>query len=582
MAFYAWTATDVAGKTQRGTLQAEGQKQVRQMLREQKLMPVSISETREAASAGKAKTGARLSTPVLSMFTRQLSTLVNAALPLESALKAISKQTEDKKLAAMVVEIREKVVEGHTLFDAFSQFPRTFDKLYCTLVMAGEKTGHLGDVLEKLAEYNEQRQKMKSKLTQAMVYPITLTVVAIAVISILLVVIFTNLPGFFSLLGAIGKILSPLVSGIVIAFLLNPIVNFVDLRLRPILKKRGMKEGKADKLSRAVALVFAFIFAAFIVYAFFAMLLPQLYESVTSIVNSAPEYYQSLEKWAVNVLEDNPEIRTYVERALDTIQSYVENWVKTSFLSDVQKILATLTTSVMAVVKSITNFIIGLVASIYILWSKDTFQAQAKKMVVAAFKPSAANHLLDLGRNINRIFSGFIIGKIIDSAIIGVLCYICMSLMKMPYTALIATIVGVTNVIPVFGPFIGAVPSALIILLVEPLQAFYFIIFIIVLQQVDGNVIGPKILGNTVGISGFWVLISITVAAGIFGFAGMLLGVPVFAVIYLIISDIVNSSLRKKQKTTITDDYYDIHEVADLDRKAQAEEAPEETSPNNT
>ena len=189
MAFYAWTATDAAGKTQRGTLQAEGQKQVRQWLREQKLMPVSITETRETASAGKAKTGAKLSTPVLSMFTRQLSTLVNAALPLESALKAISKQTEDKKLAAMVVEIREKVVEGHTLFDAFSQFPRTFDKLYCTLVMAGEKTGHLGDVLEKLAEYNEQRQKMKSKLTQAMVYPITLTVVAIAVISILLVAV---------------------------------------------------------------------------------------------------------------------------------------------------------------------------------------------------------------------------------------------------------------------------------------------------------------------------------------------------------------------------------------------------------
>ena len=326
----------------------------------------------------------------------------------------------------------------------------------------------------------------------------------------------------------------------------------------------------------------ALIVAGFLVYGFFAMLLPQLYESVTSIVNSAPEYYQSLEKWAVNVLEDNPEIRTYVERALDTIQSYVENWVKTSFLSDVQKILTTLTTSVMAVVKSITNFIIGLVASIYILWSKDTFQAQAKKMVVAAFKPSAANHLLDLGRNINRIFSGFIIGKIIDSAIIGVLCYICMSLMKMPYTALIATIVGVTNVIPFFGPIIGAVPSAFLILLVDPLKAFYFVIFVIVLQQVDGNVIGPKILGNTVGISGFWVLISITVAAGIFGFAGMLLGVPVFAVIYLIISDIVNSSLRKKQKTTITDDYYDIHEVADLDRKAQAEEAPEETSPNNT
>lgn len=189
MAWYAWTATDAAGKTRRGTLQAEGQKQVRQALREQTLMPLTITLTREKSAAGSAQKGIKLSTPDLSMFTRQLSTLVNAALPLESALKAIARQSEDKKLAAMVSDIRDKVVEGHTLFDAFSQFPRTFDKLYCTLVMAGEKTGHLGDVLEKLAEYNEQRQKMKSKLTQAMVYPITLTVVAIAVISILLVAV---------------------------------------------------------------------------------------------------------------------------------------------------------------------------------------------------------------------------------------------------------------------------------------------------------------------------------------------------------------------------------------------------------
>ena len=403
-----------------------------------------------------------------------------------------------------------------------------------------------------------------------------LTALTVIFISILLVVIFTNLPGFFALLDTIGAILSPLVSGIVIAFLLNPIFNFVELRLRPILLKRGLKEKKARTLSRAVSLVFSFLFGGFIVYAFFAMLVPQLYESVMSIVESAPTYYQSLETWATNILEGNPEIRTYVEKALETIQTYVQNWVKTSFLSDVQKLLATLTTSVMAVVKSITNFIIGLVASIYILWSKDTFQAQAKKMVVAAFKPAAADHLLDLGSSINRIFSGFIIGKIIDSAIIGVLCYIAMSLMKMPYTALIATIVGVTNVIPVFGPFIGAVPSALIILLVDPLQAFYFIIFIIVLQQIDGNVIGPKILGNTVGISGFWVLISITVAASIFGFAGMLLGVPVFAVIYLIISDIVNSALRRKNKTTVTDEYFGICKVADLDRRTQAAEAPAE------
>ena len=396
-----------------------------------------------------------------------------------------------------------------------------------------------------------------------------LTALTVIFISILLVVIFTNLPGFFSLLGAVGKILSPLVSGIVIAFLLNPIVNFVDLRLRPLLEKRGLKASKAYKISRGISLVFAFIFAAFIVYAFFSMLVPQLYESIMSIIDSAPEYYQSLEKWAVNVLEDNPEIRMYVERALDTVQSYVENWVKTSFLSDVQKILATLTTSVMAVVKSITNFIIGLVASIYILWSKETFQAQSKKIIVALFPPKGADHIFYLGRNIYRVFNGFVIGKIVDSAIIGILCYIGILILKMPYPALIATVIGVTNVIPFFGPIIGLVPCAFLILLVNPLQAFYFVIFILVLQQVDGNVIGPKILGNTVGISGFWVLASITIAASLFGFTGMILGVPVFAIIYLLISDSVNNKLRKKNLTTDTTAYCSISEVADLPGEAQ-------------
>ena len=167
-------------------------------------------------------------------------------------------------------------------------------------------------------------------------------------------------------------------------------------------------------------------------------------------------------------------------------------------------------------------------------------------MVVAACKPEAANHLLDLGSSINRIFSGFIIGKIIDSAIIGVLCYICMTLMKMPYTALIATIVGVTNVIPVFGPFIGAVPSALIILLVDPLQAFYFIIFIIVLQQVEGNLIYPKVVGKSVGLPGIWVLFAVTVGGAAFGFVGMLISVPVCSVLYTLCDTYIRCRLREK------------------------------------
>ena len=390
-----------------------------------------------------------------------------------------------------------------------------------------------------------------------------LTALVVIFISILLVVIFTNLPGFFTVLASIGKILSPLISGVVIAFLLNPLVNFVDCRLRPLLQKK-LKAQTAKNLSRTAGIVMALIVAGILVYGFFAMLLPQLYESVMSIVDNAGTYFNSIETWATNVLEDNPDIQGYVDKGLEQLRGFIENWVKTTFLSDMSKLVTTVSTSVIAVVKSLTNFIIGLVASIYMLWSKDTFRAQTKKIMVATMRPSAADRLLALGRNAYRIFNGFIIGKLIDSAIIGVLCYIGCEILKMPFTALVATIVGITNIIPFFGPIIGAVPSAFLILLVDPLKAFYFVIFVIVLQQLDGNVIGPKILGNTVGISGFWVLASITIAASIFGFAGMLLGVPVFALIYVLISDGVNARLRKKQHSTVTEDYRDIQTVEDL------------------
>ena len=390
-----------------------------------------------------------------------------------------------------------------------------------------------------------------------------LTALVVIFISILLVVIFTNLPGFFTVLASIGKILSPLISGVVIAFLLNPLVNFVDCRLRPLLQKK-LKAQTAKNLSRTAGIVMALIVAGILVYGFFAMLLPQLYESVMSIVDNAGTYFNSIETWATNVLEDNPDIQGYVDKGLEQLRGFIENWVKTTFLSDMSKLVTTVSTSVIAVVKSLTNFIIGLVASIYMLWSKDTFRAQTKKIMVATMRPSVADRLLALGRNAYRIFNGFIIGKLIDSAIIGVLCYIGCEILKMPFTALVATIVGITNIIPFFGPIIGAVPSAFLILLVDPLKAFYFVIFVIVLQQLDGNVIGPKILGNTVGISGFWVLASITIAASIFGFAGMLLGVPVFALIYVLISDGVNARLRKKQHSTVTEDYRDIQTVEDL------------------
>ena len=407
------------------------------------------------------------------------------------------------------------------------------------------------------------------------------TALVVIIISILLVVIFTDIPGFFAMLKGFGAILSPLVYGVVFAFLLNPLVKFVDTRLCPVLEKKKQQNPKAhyapQKLSRGAGIVFALVIAGLLIYAFFSMLLPQLYDSVMGIVGSAEDYYRSIENWVNKLLQDNPEIQKYVEAALDEVYNFLRSWVSTSLLSDMQKLLSTLTTSVIAVVKSVANLLIGLVASVYMLWSKDVFQAQAKKMIVALFRPAAADHLFYLGRETNKIFNGFVIGKIIDSAIIGVLCYLGMLILKLPYPILVATVVGITNVIPFFGPIIGAVPCAFLILLVNPLQCFYFVIFVICLQQLDGNVIGPKILGNTVGISGFWVLVSITVAAGLFGFAGMLLGVPVFAIIYMLISDSVNLALRKKGDTTVTDAYYSIDKVSDLQPSVPASDAPDET-----
>ena len=385
-----------------------------------------------------------------------------------------------------------------------------------------------------------------------------LTALGVICISVVLVVIFTDLPGFFGVLRGLEAILEPLILGAVFAFLLNPIVRFVDTRLGPLLgAKTKWKAQAVRNVSRGAGVVTAVIVAALILYAFFSMLLPQLYESVVGIVDNAENYYTSIDRWVTNVLEDNPEIQGYVDSALGKIYEFINNWITTTFLQDVQKLLATVTTSVVAVVKSLMNILIGLVASVYILWSKETFQAQGKKIIVAAFSRKGADHIFYLGRNIYRVFNGFVIGKIVDSAIIGVLCYIACLIFKFPSALLVSVIIGVTNVIPFFGPFIGAIPATLLILIQNPIKALWFVLFVLVLQQVDGNIIGPKILGNTTGLSSFWVLFAILLFGGLWGFVGMIIGVPLFAVIYDIIKKLVIHGLKRNEELEMVNTYHD-------------------------
>ena len=416
--------------------------------------------------------------------------------------------------------------------------------------------------------------------------------------------------------GIAGKIVSvskPIIYGLAIAYLLNPIVKAVDRRMLPLLESRFPKLKKKQQLSRSVGIFISIVFLVAVVVALLNMMLPELYRSIRDMIMNVPsrmeqfaesfstlntddttlnrilavtmtEMADFLQNWmrtdlltrvndlmsgltagVINVLTEFMNIiiglivSAYVlfinSVTMTEMADFLQNWMRTDLLTRVNDLMSGLTAGVINVLTEFMNIIIGLIVSAYVLFSKEKFSRQCKKLTYAVFKPSSANMILHLTIKSNEIFGGFIIGKIIDSAIIGVLCFIGLSVLNMPYAMLVSVVVGVTNVIPFFGPYIGAIPSAVLILLTDPRMGIYFIIFIIALQQFDGNVLGPKILGDTTGLSAFWVVFSILIAGGLFGVPGMILGVPSFAVIYYITGMLVDNKLKKRKLPTDTDSY---------------------------
>ena len=253
--------------------------------------------------------------------------------------------------------------------------------------------------------------------------------------------------------------------------------------------------------------------------------------------------------------EEQSTIGQMTEAVLKEASDALQTWMRTDLLNQINVLMSNLTVGVINVFKEFFYVLIGVIVSVYVLFSKEKFASQCKKMTYAVMRPSRANLFLHLCIKSNEIFGGFIIGKIIDSAIIGVLCFLGLSILDMPYTMLVSVVVGVTNVIPFFGPYIGAIPSAVLILLSDPKMGIYFIIFVFLLQQLDGNIIGPKILGDSTGLSAFWVVFSILFGGGMFGVVGMILGVPTFAVIYYIVKMLVNHQLEKHTLPTDTEAY---------------------------
>lgn len=359
--------------------------------------------------------------------------------------------------------------------------------------------------------------------------------------------------GFGDAISVLTGILMPFIYGAVIAYLLKPVCNTVENFLR-----RSFPE-KAHKAVEPVAILLTMLFGVLLVYALLMMIIPQLITSVTTLYYTAQRNINRFVAWisTQEFFEENHDLLLMIESAYDSISLNLDTWIKTTLVPSMQNIVSGVGSGVISVVNTLKNLLIGIIVAVYLLASRKRFAQQAKMILYSAVPSPWAQRILDEVKYADRMFGGFINGKILDSAIIGALCYIVCLIVRFPSALLVSVIIGVTNVIPFFGPFIGAIPATLLILIQDPIKAIWFVLFVFILQQLDGNVIGPKILGNSTGLSSFWVLFAILLFGGLWGFVGMIVGVPLFAVIYDVVKKLVLFGLRRNGQTQMYDAYHD-------------------------
>ena len=372
------------------------------------------------------------------------------------------------------------------------------------------------------------------------------TVFVVLALVVVLIFLLINEASVKALFGLISSILMPIIYGAVLAYLLTPVFNWVRGLVDKGLEKTVKTVKTRKRIARATAMMASILMLVVIVFGLISMLIPQLISSLVGIVEAMPTSVRNLQLWLEQMLVDNPELEAMVMPYYDTGVIYLQDWVSKVVVPNLSNIIGGLSMGVYNMLIALKNVLIGVIVMVYLLNMKEKLITQAKMIVYSAFPLKVANKVVEEVRYTHKVFGGFIIGKLVDSLIIGLMCFVLLSLMNMPYVLLVSVIIGVTNVIPFFGPFIGAVPAAFLILLVSPIKCLYFIGFIFLLQQFDGNVLGPKILGDTTGISSFWVLFSILLFGGLFGFIGMIIGVPTFAVLYRLFTELVTYLLGKK------------------------------------
>lgn len=378
-------------------------------------------------------------------------------------------------------------------------------------------------------------------------------------------------------LSKLASILAPVLYGAAIAYLLTPVMSWLEKTIRAGWKKLFPKRELKPRSGglRLVSILLTEAVVIFLLYLLMSVLIPQLMDSVTTLINNAEAYYRKVYDWADGLLDSENEIAVWLAGLIT--ERYTDGM---AFLTDkvlpwAQKAVVPLTNGIWSGIRGAVGFafdlIVGIIVSIYLMGMKEKSLARCCKAVYAVLPEQRADAVMRGTRTADHIFSGFVRGKLLDSLIIGIICFIGCSLMNMPYTPLVSVVVGVTNIIPFFGPFLGAVPSAFLILLVSPKQCLIFVIFIVVLQQFDGNILGPKILGDATGISSFWVIVAILVGGGFGGVLGMFLGVPVFACVQELVKFLMDRRLRRRDMPTEAYAYVD----------RAKEKVPEETEKEN-
>ena len=382
-------------------------------------------------------------------------------------------------------------------------------------------------------------------------------VTALAVLLLLVAAVFVVIR--WSLVAALGAkiahILAPVIYGAVFAYLLNPVYNRVQAAVMKLTKDIIPDEKGRKRLGGFFGTLASMCLLVAVVVGLISMLIPQLISSIRGVMETLPSSINNLEIWLEKVLADNPDLEQQVMQHYGAAADYLQNWLTNVVVPNIYRIIGSVSSGVVLVVRAVFDILIGLIVMVYLLNMKEKLLAQAKMIIYGLFPLKIANKVIEEGRYVHQVFGGFIIGKLLDSLIIGLICFVLLGFANMPYVLLVSVIIGVTNVIPFFGPFIGAIPSAFLILLSDPMKCLYFLIFILLLQQFDGNILGPKILGDSTGLSSFWVLFSILLFGGLMGFVGMIIAVPTFAVIYRLVTEFTTWKLGKKALSDSLDSY---------------------------